>query len=164
MSELVLRTLVDGQDAQRILAAKAPGLAVTSAKLRHHPFAGFVFEVPQLAGRIAQAHALVDYYSGKAFATDPWQVQDAQAGQRMDLVADPKWNTIDFDSARERAKALLSTAALRRARLAWRGGIREKSSIAKVWKPNWVIEAKLEGKSYRIMVDGLNGGYFFIGS
>ncbi len=164
MNELVLKTLVDGQDAQRILAAKAPGLTVESAKLRHHPFAGFIFEVPQLAGRTGQAHALVDYYSGKAFVCDPWQAQEAEAGQLLDLVADPQWNTIDFDTARERAKALLSTAALRRARLAWRGGIREKSSVAKVWKPNWVIEAKLQGKSYRIMVDGLNGGYFFIGS
>lgn len=164
VNELVLKTLVDDQDSQRILAAKAPGLRVESAKLRHHPFAGFIFEVPQLAGRSGQAHVLVDYYSGKAFVCDPWQAEDAETDHVLDRVADPQWNTIDFDTARRRAKALLSTAALRRARLAWRGGVREKSSVAKVWKPNWMIEASLEKKSYRVMVDGLNGGYFIIGS
>ncbi|MGO1231703.1 hypothetical protein [Glutamicibacter arilaitensis] len=164
MNELVLETLVGAQDAQRILAAKAPGMKVVSAKLRHHPFAGFIFDVPQLAGQTGQAHALVDYYSGKAFVSDPWQVQEGASAEALDQVADPRWNTIDFDTARKRAAALLSTAALRRARLAWRGGIKEQRSVAKVWKPNWVIEAKLEGTSYRVMVDGLNGGYFFIGS
>ncbi|WP_417365615.1 hypothetical protein [Glutamicibacter arilaitensis] len=164
MNELVLKTLVDEQDAQRILSSKAPGMNIVSAKLRHHPFAGFIFTVPQLAGRTGEVHALVDYYSGKAFVSDPWQEHEDLGNLALDRVADPQWNTIDFDTARSRAKALLATAALRRARLAWRGGLREKRSVAKVWKPNWVIEAKLDGKSYRVMVDGLNGGYFFIGS
>lgn len=164
MTDLVLRTLVDERDAQQILAAKAPGLEVATARLRHHPFAGFVFEIPQLAGRAGTSHALVDYYSGKAFVTGPWQEREPDACPPLDPVADPQWNTIDFDTARRRATALLSTAALRRSRLAWRGGIRETRCVAKVWKPNWVIEATHEARSYCIMVDGVNGGYFIAGS
>ncbi|WP_404287862.1 hypothetical protein [Glutamicibacter arilaitensis] len=162
MSELVLRTLVDEDYARSILQAKAPGMEVISARLRHHPFAGFIFDVSHLAGRVGRTHALVDYFTGKAFISDPWQTADPSSTMELNPVQDPRWNTIDFETARQKAKSLLATAALRRARLAWKGGVREHHSVNKVWKPNWVIEAKLDGKSYRIMVDGLNGGYFFI--
>lgn len=164
VNELVLRTMVDAQYAESILQAKAPGMKVISATQRHHPFAGFVFDVPHLADRVGRTHTLVDYYSGKAFISDPWQPADPSDNVGFSPVLDPQWNTIDFDSARQKAKALLATASLRKARLAWKGGVREQRSVAKVWKPNWVLEAQLDGKSYRIMVDGLNGGYFFIGS
>ncbi|MHC6178039.1 hypothetical protein [Glutamicibacter endophyticus] len=58
----------------------------------------------------------------------------------------------------------MSTAALRRARLAWRGGIRELDSVRMVWKPNWLLDVSLHGRQYRVLVDGLNGGYFFLES
>lgn len=162
MSELVLETLVSEQDAGRALRAKAADITIHSARLRHHPFAGFRFHVPQPGGGGKQAHVLVDYYSGKAFLSDPWRTI-AAADAKLDAVADPQWNTIDFQTARERAESLVRTAAMRRARLAWRGGTREVHSVETVWKPNWLVSSSIAGRDYRIMVDGLNGGYFVIG-
>lgn len=163
MTELVLDALVDERDAGRVLRAKAPGLEITQARLRHHPFAGFEFSVPRPGGGISRTHVLVDYFSGKGFLSGPWQHAE-QAPEEFDPVSDPGWNTIDFETARDRAAALVRTAALRRARLAWRGGVREEHSVQTVWKPNWVMDVALAGNAYQIMVDGVNGGYFIVGA
>ncbi|WP_279402288.1 hypothetical protein [Arthrobacter sp. JCM 19049] len=162
MNEVVLTTLVDEQDAWRVLKSKAPQLHAGSARLLHHPFAGFQFQVPQPARRQRAAHVLVDYYSGKAFLSDPWRLEDA-AGLDLAKVKDPKWNTIDFETARHKAAALVRTASMRKAKLAWRGGVKEQSCVRTVWKPNWMLQARIADQDYRIMVDGLNGGYFVVG-
>lgn len=161
--EGVLLTVVDADQAADLLRVKEPQLRIHGARLRHHPFAGFEYEVPYLAGQTKRAYALVDYYSGKAFITDPWNFAPESGGSAQPVV-DPEWNSIEFEVARSRARALMSTAALRRARLAWRGGIRELHSVRMVWKPNWLLDVSLHGRQYRVLVDGLNGGYFFLES
>ncbi|GAB3619879.1 hypothetical protein GCM10027417_11400 [Glutamicibacter endophyticus] len=162
-AEAVLSTVLDEGQAADLLRAKEPRLRIHGARLRHHPFAGFEFEIPYFAGQSKRAFALVDYFSGKAFVTDSWNFA-AEGAVLPNSVADPGWNSIGFETARGRAKALLSTAMLRRARLAWRGEIREVNSVRTVWKPNWLLDVSLQGRAYRVLVDGLNGGYFFLDS
>ena len=164
MNEILLKTIVDADHAAKVLQVKAPDLKVMSATLRRHPFAGFEFHVPALAGRGGTARALVDYYSGKAFISDRWESDPVLKIDDVEAVSDPSWNSISFETARQRAKALLSTAALRKARLAWKGGVKETASVEKVWKPNWILDVRIQGRNYRVIVDGLNGGYFFIES
>lgn len=164
MPELKLKTIVDAQHAAKILKLKAPDLEVLDARMRHHPFAGFIYELPALSGKKTTAHTLVDYYTGKVFISDQWVEAEPGIDEEVDAVLDPSWNSITFEDARARSKALLSTAALRKARLAWKGGVEEVASVEKVWKPNWILDVKIQKNRYRVMVDGLNGGYFFIES
>ncbi|MER8024494.1 hypothetical protein [Glutamicibacter protophormiae] len=162
MTEILLKTLIDEDHATKILQAKVPDLQVVSLRLKYHPFAGFIFDVPTLAGRLGTTHALVDYYTGKAFISGKWAKETNKAVSGDAVVSDPGWNSITFEVARQKAKSLLLTASLRSLRLAWKGGIRETAHVEKVWKPNWILQVCIQGREYRVMVDGLNGGYFFI--
>lgn len=163
MTSLRLETFVDETEAWATLRQRAPKLRKLRAELKYHPFAGIVFDMPTLLGAVQRVHTLVDYYTGKAFLTGEWKGH-AETVPEHQRVTDPQWATVSLDQARHRASQTVATANLRRTRLAGRGGLRERHVVPTVWKPNWMFHTELEGRNLEIMVDGLNGSYFVIGS
>lgn len=150
------------------VSKKAPGIRQLGAELSHHPFSGFVHgyrTASRWAGE-SRIHTLVDRLTGKTFITDPWPPLLAAEGEPAAVghVADPGWNTIGFEAARQRSGRLVSTAIMRKNKLGRDAGIREVASHELIWKPNWLLEAALGDRKLRILVDGMNGGYYVVGS
>lgn len=114
--------------------------------------------------RQERLNTLVDRYTGKAFVTDPWPALTlADEGVRRDEVSDPGWNSTSFETARRRAARLVATIAVRHLRLAGNPHVKETESHELVWKPNWLLSGELHNRPVRILVDGLNGGYYVVG-
>lgn len=169
MSGLEFPSAVTADQAWAVVQAKAPGLVRGAEQLRYHPFSGFVhtFVVPRFRNPLGQErmNTLVDYYTGKAFITDPWPaLTTVDAGVCRSEVSDPGWNSTSFDTARRRAARLVGTVAIRHLRLAQNPRLEETESHELVWKPNWLLTGQLQNRPVRILVDALNGGYYVVGS
>src|SRR5690606_18866848 len=79
-------------------------------------------------------------------------------------VSDPNWNTITYEEARNRATRIICAARLRRFRLAQHCDLEELESYELIWKPNWLLTGTIGTQKFKILVDGLNGGYYVVGS
>ena len=160
--------VLTAEQAWQVVTKKTPGLQPAGQRLRWHPFSGFVFAVRHplnAGGSPKRAFTLVDRLSGQATLTDPWpQLGELSAAQAGECVPDPGWNSIDADEAALRAHRLVSTAALRRNRLATSAEITVLRAVESLWKPNWLLTGALDGRSLTILVDGINGGYYVVGS
>lgn len=168
MSRLEFSPTVTADQAWTVVRAKAPGLMRGTEELRYHPFSGFVhsFVVPKFRNprRQERLNTLVDRYTGKAFVTDPWPALTlVDEHVRRDEVSDPGWNSTSFETARRRAARLVATIAVRHLRLAGNPQVKETESYELVWKPNWLLSGELHNRPVRILVDGLNGGYYVVG-
>ena len=165
----VFAPTLDAAQAAAVVRAKAPAFRSTAARLRWHPFAGFVYRVEhpliRLTGRPQRAYTLVDRLSGSAALTDPWPpLGELTEEQRGECVADPGWNSVDLDEARFRAKRLVATATMRRNRLSRAAEITEIGAYETLWKPNWLLTGRLGDRELTVLVDGLSGGYYVVGT
>lgn len=167
MKELALAPLVTLEQAFSTVRDRAPDLAGADAELKYHPFAGFVYHLHhRLLGlrRCAAVHTLVDRYTGKAWISDAWPGLLREPLDEGSKVADPQWNTITFEDARERSERLIRTANLRRYRLSGQPRVEEVESREVIWKPNWLLSGVIAGQPVKVLVDGLSSRYYVLGS
>ena len=163
MIEVEFPALLTREQASASVRAKAATFEVDSATLSYPPFAGFVhaMALPRTMEE-SRIHTLVDRLTGKTFITDPWP-ELRQAGAGSGRVEDPLWNSISFEDARLRSRRLVATASLRKMKLGHNSRIREIQSHEKIWKPNWLLAGRLGDQELKVLVDGMNGGYYVVG-
>lgn len=167
-TQYVLRPRLTEEDAWEVIEEREPHVCRIGVSLTHHPFSGFVHLVrhpglPKDAD--SSIHTLVDRLTGRAYITEAWPlIEHASDACDFERVTDPGWNTITYEQARENATRLLRTAALRRYRLARFHTVEEQDGFELIWKPNWVLSAVLDNREFKVLVDGLNGGYYVIGT
>lgn len=163
MIEAEFPALLTREQASAAVRAKAAAFEVESASLSFHPFAGFIHSMTLPRTRAESTiHTLVDRLTGKTFITDPWpELRHTASGQGR--VDDPRWNSISFENARMRSRHLVATASLRKMKLGHNSRIREIHSYEMIWKPNWLLVGKLGDQELKVLVDGMNGGYYVVG-
>ncbi len=163
-----LPPIVTAPQAWSVVRERAPGITPVRERLRWHPFSGFEFRIAHPlngGGSLQRAFAIVDRFTGQATLTDPWpELVQLEEQQSTDLIADPGWNTTGFTEAGSRAHRLVATAALRKHRLATPPTITEVRAVETLWKPNWLLEARLAGRRPQILVDAITGGYYVVGT
>ncbi|UTX53534.1 hypothetical protein [Leucobacter aridicollis] len=154
--------------AWSVVLDRAPGIAMVSERLRWHPFSGFEYKITHplnMGGSPQRAFAIVDRLTGQATLTDPWpDLVELDERQRTNLVTDPGWNTTSFAEAGSRAHRLVATAAIRKHRLSTPSTVTGVRTINTLWKPNWLLEARLAGRRLQILVDAVTGGYYVVGT
>lgn len=165
---LALPPQLSAAQAWEVVRERAPGLEAHGERLRWHPFSGFEFRLSHplnQGGAPQRAFAIVDRLTGQATLTDPWPaLTELGPAERGDLIEDPGWNSTDFEEAGRRAHRLVATAAMRKHRLATPSQITEVRAIESLSKPNWLLEAKLQGRKLQILVDAITGGYYVVGT
>jgi hypothetical protein len=160
-TELTLAVWVAEESLGHFLGGRAHSLQITSATLAYHPFAGFEFTMPGPFAIVATARVLVDRFTGKPFLSGAWE--EAAPAPLSARVRDPQWNTIDRAEALRRARSLVQTARLKRAKLSVLQDTCLVRTVSTVWKPNWLVHVSSRGREFKILVDGLSGRYFVIG-
>ena len=167
-TRLALPPQYTASDAWQVVRSRAAELKPVSERLRWHPFSGFEYRLahPLTPGGAPQrVFAIVDRLTGQATLTDPWpELGELSPEQERDCVADPGWNTTSFAESGRRAHRLVATAAMRRHRLAVPSTITEMRTVESLWKPNWLLEARLQGRRLQILVDAITGGYYVVGT
>lgn len=167
--QLQFTATLSSDQAWEIAQKKAPLLERVEQTLLYHPFAGFeyAFSVPRLRSKLRRerVNTLVDRYTGKAFITGPWsELQPIAMNEEARRVKDPGWNSTTFETARSKASRLVGTVAMRHLRLAQDPRVEETRSYELLWKPNWLLTGRLQDRTIQILVDGLNGDYYVVGS
>ncbi|MEQ8206625.1 MAG: hypothetical protein RIA65_10650 [Woeseia sp.] len=168
MRQYVFQPQLSESDAWGVIEDRLPQVAKIAAELRHHPFSGFVHRIYcDMKDRSLgdEVHTLVDRYTGQAYLTAAWpRLDELPESSEIGKVADPGWNSVSFEQARQLAMQLLRTATMRRLRLLRRQAPEEKQGFELIWKPNWVLTGRHSDQELKILVDGLSGSYYVIGS
>ena len=168
MTQYLFRPQITEEDAWQIVQERVPELSKTTTELRHHPFSGFVYRLSCDVNDLSlgdEVHALVDRYTGKAYLTSVWPaLEELQRTSDIGVVADPGWNSVTFEQAQHKAVQLMRTASLRRFRLLHRKIPEQQQAFELIWKPNWVLTGLFNGQKLQVLVDGLSGAYYVIGS
>ncbi|ANO50568.1 hypothetical protein [Woeseia oceani] len=168
MVQYAFQPELDENDAWHAIEERLPDISRVAAELRHHPFSGFIHRVycdMRDRSRAEDVHTLVDRYTGKAYLTPVWpKLEVLPESSAVGSAADPGWNSVSFEHAQQLALQLLRTATLRRLRLLRRKAPEKKQGYELIWKPNWVLTGMHGRQELRILVDGLSGSYYVIGS
>ena len=168
MDEIGFAPAVSEEEAWSIVQAKAPKLRRSKIELRQHPFSGFIYRFRHPGSKRLleeRLHTLVDRFTGSAFITEAWAAPVVlKSLSQESRVSDPHWRSITFEEARQRATEMIRAASLRRYRLMLRRPLEELESYELIWKPNWLLTGTLMDRQLRILVDGLNGSFYVVGS
>lgn len=161
MSVYVLPVRVDAEEAQKRVLGYLPGARCLSSRLLHHPYAGFVFHAEQRAfgtAMSAEICMLVDLRSGSVATSDPWPspvcletgAHPSGPGPRLD----------EAEAGRQARHGVVRTLLHKRLSLR-RPRIRLSTSVAPLYKPNWLLALRTQARdeTVGVLVDALTGNY-----
>lgn len=159
----VLPAQLGRAEAESRVLAHLPGWRCVSARLLHHPYAGFVFGIEQrAAGRRlrGEMHVLVDLRSGATATSDPWPAPVA-AG---DVRPDGPEPVVDPGDARHSARQCVVRTVLHRRLSLRQPRIDLLTSLVPLYKPNWLLSLRADRspEPVTILVDALTGGYHVV--
>lgn len=161
MSVYALPARVDAEEAQKRVLDHLPGARYLSSRLLHHPYAGFVFDAEQQAfGKAmhAEVRMLVDLRSGSVATSDPWPSPVfLETGAHL---SGPGPRLDEAEASRQARHGVVRTLLHKRLSLR-RPRIRLSTSIAPLYKPNWLLALRTEARdeTVGVLVDALTGNY-----
>lgn len=153
---------LDGAEAADLVLRKLPGWTCRSARLLHHPYAGFRFHLEHrpLGGRVrADLHVLVDLRSGAASTSDSWPTPSCAADDAS--VQGPAPVVTAEDAHQSARQCLMRTVLLRRLSL-HHPSVQLTDTMLPLYKPNWLLTLAAEQATIRVLVDALTGGYHIL--
>lgn len=156
----ILPPRVTRQQAHEIARGVVPD--VDAGLLSWYPLCGVILRADVARGPAKRLdgqllYAAVDRATGEAFTTDPWSLEQHSVVQTEGIQPKADYR-LSVDDAVVAARKAVSTALMRRVRLAARFELRRVEVIDPLWKPNWYFV----GVTRRVLVDGLTGDFVVV--
>lgn len=158
----VIPPQLDRAKAERLVLARAPAASCMSVRAVHHPYAGFIFAVEQLALGTTlrtQVPTMVNLRNSSAATCDRWPAVEP-AGP--DVVG--PLPLFDDQAAEQQARQCVVRALLHRRFPLAQPTIEVVARYVPLHKPNWLVRLRLDGAATDVLVDGITGAYHVVTS